>query len=126
MLHPGGCLPLALLDGADGVPCSVYAVLPSVSSAAACNEAMGLSAVNPSLASVVQGAAQAPTTAAVCAIRQLTTGAYPNDFQDGTCTDATDPGWCYVTGAAAGNCPQAIAFSNALPPPGAVAVLGCR
>jgi hypothetical protein len=37
---------------------------------------------------------------------------FPADFPGGgTCANSTEAGWCYVTGAVAGTCPQAILFS---------------
>jgi hypothetical protein len=50
-----------------------------------------------------------PTQFPVCEIVQLK-GA---DVVDGTCRHATNAGWCYVTGKAAGKCAQSILFSSA-------------
>jgi len=55
---------------------------------------------------------QDPAQQSVCAFTQFTPMANPTDFQGGSCKTATNPGWCYVTGAAAGTCPQAIVFAN--------------
>jgi hypothetical protein len=63
----------------------------------------------------------------VCALQQLT----PSDpqaaqeFSNGSCAASPNPGWCYVTGAAAGGCPQAILFTNGEPPHGATVSLQC-
>jgi hypothetical protein len=66
-----------------------------------------------------------PTQFPVCALQQLTTNNNPNDFSNGSCSASKDPGWCYVTGAAASGCPQAILFSNGEPPHGATVSLQC-
>jgi hypothetical protein len=68
---------------------------------------------------------QDPAQQSVCALVQLTLPANPVDFSDGSCVGSVDRGWCYVTGAAAGTCPQAILFTATEPPPGAVASLQC-
>jgi hypothetical protein len=47
------------------------------------------------------------------------------DFQNGSCSASADPGWCYVTGAAANGCPQAILFSSGQPPTGSTVSLQC-
>ncbi len=36
---------------------------------------------------------------------------YAPDFQNGSCAASSEAGWCYVSGAASGTCPQAILFS---------------
>jgi hypothetical protein len=53
-----------------------------------------------------------PATESVCAFLQLTPSTNANQFQNGSCVGGSDPGWCYVTGAAAGTCPQEIVFSH--------------
>jgi hypothetical protein len=60
-----------------------------------------------------------------CAIQQLTTGENPTDFQGGSCSGSSDPGWCYVTGTAANGCPQAILFTKSEPPTGSTVSLQC-
>jgi len=47
-----------------------------------------------------------PTKLPVCVLTQLVRA--PGE----SCKDETKPGWCYVTGAAAGKCPQAVLFSS--------------
>jgi hypothetical protein len=69
---------------------------------------------------------QDPAERSVCALVQLIPAANPVDFSDGSCVGSVDRGWCYVTGAAAGTCPQAILFTATEPPPGAVASLQCH
>ncbi|MGH7736200.1 MAG: hypothetical protein ACREOE_21510, partial [Gemmatimonadales bacterium] len=59
-----------------------------------------------------------PAGTPVCELVQLTQANNTADFQGTppTCVSGQDPGWCYVTGAAAGKCAQAIIFTkNALP-----------
>jgi len=53
-----------------------------------------------------------PAKQSVCALVQLTPQANPTAFQGGSCKSSTQDGWCYVTGAAAGTCPQAIIFAG--------------
>jgi hypothetical protein len=72
------------------------------------------------------GAAGDPDTYPACALNQLALGSNPGDFDTtGSCATSQDPGWCYVEGAAASGCPQAILFTNGEPPPGATVSLWC-
>ena len=71
------------------------------------------------------GAAGDPDTYPTCALAQLTTTQNPNDFTAGSCANSKEPGWCYVEGAAANGCPQAILFTNGEPPHGATVSLQC-
>jgi hypothetical protein len=71
-----------------------------------------------------RGGLSDPDTYPTCALRQLT-GANASDFQNGSCAASADPGWCYVTGAAANGCQQAILFSSGQPPSGAKVNLQC-
>jgi hypothetical protein len=71
------------------------------------------------------GGATDPDTLPTCALQQLTTGLNSGDFQNGSCSASADPGWCYVTGAAANGCPQAILFSSGQPPTGSTVSLQC-
>jgi hypothetical protein len=67
-----------------------------------------------------------PDTLPTCALAQLTTAQDPNDFDStGSCSTSPDPGWCYVTGAAASGCQQAILFTNGQPPHGSTVSLQC-
>jgi hypothetical protein len=82
------------------------------------------------------GAEGDPELQSVCMLYQLTT-ADPNggaEFQGGTCNAYMPPGntsagggggWCYVTGASAGTCPQAVQFSTNNPPAGSLTYLQC-
>jgi hypothetical protein len=53
-----------------------------------------------------------PAHQSVCELKELTAANDAADFQAGTCANSMDPGWCYVTGAAAGRCSQAVNFSH--------------
>jgi hypothetical protein len=67
-----------------------------------------------------------PATVPVCELTQLTPMANGNAFMGGSCANSTmDQGWCYVTGAAAGKCPQAIFFTPKALPSGALSNLQC-
>jgi hypothetical protein len=66
-----------------------------------------------------------PANIPVCELRQLTMTTNAADFQGGTCAASMDDGWCYVTGAAAGKCPQAIVFTKNALPTGAISNLQC-
>jgi hypothetical protein len=67
-----------------------------------------------------------PATIPVCELTQLTPNANPMAFQAGSCANSqTDQGWCYVTGTAAGKCPQAILFTPKALPSGALSNLQC-
>ena len=79
------------------------------------------------------GASGDPDTYPTCALDQLLPllpNGQPNmaDFPSGAnggCGQSGDPGWCYVEGAAANGCPQAILFTNGQPPHGATVSLQC-
>ncbi len=67
-----------------------------------------------------------PAGVPVCVLQQLTTAAFPADFPGGSCAkESTDKGWCYLTGAAAGQCAQSVVFSSDALPKGAIARLQC-
>jgi hypothetical protein len=67
---------------------------------------------------------QDPALQSVCAMVQLTATANPGDFSGGSCKNSKEAGWCYVTGAPAGDCPQAILFADG-PPHGSIVNLQC-
>jgi len=115
-----GCLPQRLATDAQGeVACTIYELPPG---GATCDASLGLWTVSGSIAARLQGAAHAPPSQAVCALAQLP----DSDFVAGSCETSAAPGWCYVSGAAAGQCPQAIRFSpGGVPSSGTVVVLGC-
>jgi len=69
---------------------------------------------------------QDPAQLSVCALTQLTPQANASSFSgNGSCQASMAPGWCYVTGPAAGHCPQAILFTSSEPPSGATVNLQC-
>jgi len=68
---------------------------------------------------------QDPAQQSVCALFQLTQNANAGSFEGGSCKGSSQPGWCYVTGVAAGTCPQAILFTGSEPPSGATVNLQC-
>jgi hypothetical protein len=64
-----------------------------------------------------------PANTPVCAMTQLIFD--PKDSTD--CSNSSNPGWCYVQGAAAQKlgCPYTIQFTGNMPPPGATTSLQC-
>jgi hypothetical protein len=149
----GQCLPQALTPSASGaVSCAVLVQLPNAgppgtcaNPGAACNTAAGLygpgvvppgASAPPLTQDVLEsycksaeasytGSGVDPSTLPVCALAQLSPGTNPGDFSNGSCTDSADPGWCYVTGAAAGTCPQTILFTSGEPPTGSTVAIQC-
>jgi hypothetical protein len=145
------CLPQQLQpDSTGAVPCLILLQVPTSSGAATgscssptCDNTLGL--VNPEqdvLTKFCQGLEQTyqaqvqaqgsttgltdPDTVPVCELQQLTVKSNAGDFpQGGSCAAGMDKGWCYVTGAAAGKCPQAIIFTKNAIPTGATSNLQC-
>jgi hypothetical protein len=137
------CLPQALVRDPKNlcqVPCSILATLPPNGSGtcsnpgAACDPAKGLTlppqdVLNKFCAAQEDAFNSAgkigvdPATQPVCEFQQLTqqnAGATNAKFdQTGTCQASValggSAGWCYVTGAAARACPQAILFTAGAP-----------
>ena len=67
-----------------------------------------------------------PSTLPTCQLQELTPTTHDGaDFQGGDCSGSTNPGWCYVEGAAAGSCSQQILFTAGEPPHGATVTLQC-
>ena len=110
------CMPEPLKVDQDGrAPCLVLEVLPS--STSTCDPALGLFEPDAATARRFRdelrarfdggGSAEDLSTHAICQLTQLA----PADFVHGSCTTSSKPGWCYVTGVAAGACPQALLFS---------------
>lgn len=116
----GQCLPEALAVNADDgtVPCLVLEALPAGST---CDPALGLAPADPKAAesALREIASESGITDGggadyvICTMQELTPQKNAADFDaSGTCTSANDPGWCYVSGkAAGGSCPQAVKFS---------------
>jgi hypothetical protein len=114
----GGCLPQSLPVTQGRVACTVYVVLTPGES---CASVPGLADAPPDAASAVRKAG-APSSSAVCVLNQLPA----STTVQGSCAGSQAPGWCYVSGAAAGNCPQTLEFTIGLPPNGAEAFIGCN
>ncbi len=144
------CLPQKLApDVKTGeVPCLILLQMPASTGGSclnpACDPSLGLSKPDPQVLpkfcqgledqyntaksnnnGSTTGLGPDPANVSVCELQQFTAGMNPMDFQGGTCANAPDKGWCYVTGAAAGKCPQAIVFSPKAIPSGATSNLQC-
>ena len=135
------CLPRKLVPLSDGsVPCLVLVTLPGAGSCLnpTCPAGMGLNVPsNPSVLKSFCASQEAsymgpknapgdPALQSVCELTQLIQGTAPAaDFQGGSCSASPDHGWCYVEGAAANGCSQAIVFGANSPPPGSVTSLSC-
>jgi hypothetical protein len=140
------CLPQKLdVDPCGNVRCLVLATLADATQT--CDEVAGMLPPPVDIlatfqksqhdAWVVAGSSgQDPSTLPTCELQQLTQippGTDPSlcpaaigTFDaSGSCASSSQPGWCYVTGAAAGFCPGSILFSNGEPPSGAVVTLEC-
>jgi hypothetical protein len=137
------CLPRALtLDPeTTQAPCTLLVQLPPVVGGTCtrptCDPAHGLGVPPPDVldrrcrsleeqhAAGGSAAGSDPARQSVCELTQLTPKGTPRAFRGGTCQGSDQPGWCYVTGAAAGFCPQAIHFAGGEPPNGAVVWVTC-
>ncbi len=120
------CLPQPLAVDAQGnVPCVILEVLPDATST--CDARRGLSDPPADVLakfkeSIRTGQPGDPWLDTICQVKQLT----GDDLVGGSCAQSTKAGWCYVTGAAAGTCPQAILFSpTGSPVNGATISLQC-
>jgi hypothetical protein len=118
------CLPQKLTPDADGqLPCLILATLPNASNPAdpqadcTSGKYPGLTAPDPASLQASQEAPTLPT----CAVNQLTAA----ELVGGSCAGSSAPGWCYVTGAAAGTCDQAIVLSPSTVPAGTIVNLQC-
>lgn len=124
------CLPQALTrDETKKVPCLVLTQLAEVTDR--CDESKGLAPVDPDIEkkfkeqqAAEQGTVKAGDTDVtklpVCVLQQFIA-------ENGqSCSGNNTPGWCYVTGTAAGKCPQAVLFSGGTAAlPGAKFFLQC-
>jgi hypothetical protein len=143
------CLPqsLSVEAGTGEVPCTILLQMPATNGGTcthpSCNPSLGLSVPASDTLSRfctelenayrqqvqnnggVTWSLTDPATLSVCSLKQLTPERSPEAFQSGSCASSTEPGWCYVTGAAAGRCPQRIEFSTVSPPGEAIANLVC-
>jgi hypothetical protein len=133
------CLQSKIGVAADGsVPCAVLVTLPGAGSCnnPTCPAGAGLTvppqgvlddfcAAQEANYSGQKGAPGDPALQSVCQLTQLTASASSVDFANGSCAASPDPGWCYVQGAGANGCSQAIVFSPNSPPAGAITSLQC-
>ncbi len=116
----GQCLPQKLVPANDGtVPCLVLiSFQPGADQNTVCDASKGLKQPDPDVLKRFQESklaelkqqdpkATAADVGPACELTQLD----PSKLVNGTCETITDPGWCYVSGAAAGTCAQAIKFS---------------
>jgi hypothetical protein len=128
------CLPEPLVtDPATGLaPCLILAVLADSSSK--CVASQGLKDPDQAIlqkfrenlkaASAGDGGVDDVSTHTICEVQQLTGADLVGNPP--SCSASTKPGWCYVTGAAAGgSCSQAVLFSANTPPTGAQVSLQC-
>jgi hypothetical protein len=137
----GPCLPASITPSPNGsIPCTVVEALPNPDET--CVEA-GFVNADPEIArdfedqiqesespSVVNQPGQDISLNAICTVPALTEADRPSDFTSTngsqTCKQGSDPGWCYVTGAAAGACPQTIVFTATGSPSGGVVEVLCH
>src|SRR5208282_5215447 len=139
------CLPRQLDPAADGsVPCLVLVTLPTAPGVTGsctnptCPAGVGLTVPDSSVLAAFCAAAEAnytgeknapgdPAIQSVCQLAQLVKGQAPAaDFDpNGSCAESTDKGWCYVQGAGANGCSQAIVFAQNSPPAGSLTSLSC-
>jgi hypothetical protein len=115
------CLPQPLTaDSTGNVPCLILGVFPDNQP---CTARAGFA--NPTDATIAAKFAKDnvidTTKQTICQLTQLTSAQLVN----GSCATATNAGWCYVTGTAAGTCPQAILFSPAAQVNGVAINLQC-
>jgi len=126
------CLPQKLSpDPTTGVvPCLILATLPQKGDESQCTG--GLSVPDPTVLAQFRASAEQqfntnggadaglvdPATLPVCQVNQ-------NVVPAGQSCKTGAPGWCYVTGAAAGSCSQAILFANGTLLPGTQISLQC-
>jgi hypothetical protein len=150
----GACLPqpLAIRQG-GGTTCMILAELPASAGGSClhptCDPAQGLSVPSDAVLESVCASEEAqytsaggpatglvdPATQSLCVLEQIVVSGQPgagvlvnvNDFDSsGSCAEATDKGWCYVTpGTAAASCNQSLGFAGGSPPAGATARLYC-
>ncbi len=136
------CLPEKLTPATDGsIPCLILEALPNPTDT--CAQYGFSSMVDAQSAAQFKASIQAGESSAIvnvqgkdialnaiCKVPALTQASQPTDFSpvmngSETCKAGTDPGWCYVTGAAAGTCTQAIVFTPTGTVPGAQVSLQC-
>jgi hypothetical protein len=126
------CLPQKLTPNPDGsLPCLILATLPS-GTQAECGTTPGLSAPDQAILQGIQQTQDAEWVAGgsvgpqlskqpTCEVSPVPASA----LVGGTCKTSTVPGWCYVTGSAAGACDQEIVLSPDTVPSGAIINMQC-
>jgi hypothetical protein len=135
------CLPEKLTVTSNGaVSCSLLVTLPGQGSCTnpTCPAGLGLAVPTKSVLDTFcanaeanyegeKGAPPDPALQSVCQLTQLVDGqANAADFDaNGSCDISADKGWCYVEGAGANGCAQAIVFAQSSPPAGSVTSLEC-
>jgi hypothetical protein len=103
---PGLCYPTPLPAVSSGLlPCRMFETLPASETCGG----PGLTLVTGALANYVDRTG----SSTVCELQQLPAASDPSE----ACTASATAGWCLLTGAAAGNCAQTIAFSPSGRPP---------
>ncbi len=130
------CLPEKLTppEGGAELPCVVLATLASATNPddpeADCTSGANVGLTKPSDEVLAQFEANPPpglpanvASLPTCQVNELTGSSL--DPTSGSCTASMERGWCYVTGAAAGNCSQAILFSPRTIPNKAVVNFQC-
>ncbi len=131
------CLPQALsVDPSTGqANCMIIAEFPARTDAESyCDDpSLGLAVPPPGVLVRLQQALGVTGVEPICQMHQI---AGPNaagvaqDPDYAACSTgastASQPGWCYVAGAAARGCSQQILFTPGEPPPGAIVTLACN
>jgi hypothetical protein len=119
------CLPQTFVaDPVTGaIPCRIFDFLPAGDPSCA-NAGPGLSYPGPKTVGAVDAKEMWDAGQPLCELAQLPASAWGGP----SCVSSAQPGFCYVSGAAAGNnCAQAIRFSSSgAPPAGAAVVFGCN
>jgi hypothetical protein len=124
------CLPQELTLQPDGAaPCLLLAQFPGRTGGSQYCGALGLQPPDAQTLKLFQQANDLDANVPVCVMHQIPSVASDPDYQ-ACSTGAQLPassqgGWCYVSGAAAGSCPQLIRFTQTQPPPGALVSLQC-
>jgi hypothetical protein len=135
------CLPRKLTPESDGsVECLVLVTLPGMGSCTkpTCPPNSGLTVPNQTVLDTFCAAQEGiyqgqkgvlgdPALQSVCQLTQLVKGqAAAADFDNnGSCGGSAEKGWCYVEGAGANGCSQAIVFAQGSPPAGSLTSLSC-
>lgn len=92
-------------------PLQSFIVLPPGSE---CSAQSGLSTAPSPVAETIVEYLGSATASVVCVLDQLPA----EPLMSASCAASTVPGWCYVTGPVAGQCPEALALSPGSLPPG--------